>query len=123
MQGPPLFYGPANQRDVTKPMIPKIAAKRARCGVYISLRNIRYATYINQSTNVKVSVESQDHQVPQIGRAQSGPVSNTSVQKTTPISAALNATASHQSECFQRYKILATHTRKKAKNMVMADET
>jgi hypothetical protein len=31
--------------------------------------------------------------------------------------------ASHQSEFFQRYIILATHTRKKAKNMVIADDT
>jgi hypothetical protein len=50
-------------------------------------------------------------------------VIKTSVQKTTPISAALNATASHQSESFQRYIILAMHTIKKAKNIVNADDT
>src|SRR6266446_648261 len=49
---------------------------------------------MSQSTRVEVSRTSQVHQMPHTGRAHSGPVTNTTVQNTTPTSAVTTASAS-----------------------------
>src|ERR1700694_5656184 len=49
---------------------------------------------MSQSTRVEVRRTSQVHQMPHTGRAHSGPVTNTTVQKTTPTSALTTASAS-----------------------------
>src|SRR5581483_437573 len=52
---------------------------------------------MSQSTSVKVSRISHVHQIPQTGRAHKGPVTRTTVQKTTPTSAATRASTSVRS--------------------------
>ena len=49
---------------------------------------------MSHSTSVEVSRMSHVHQMPQTGRAQIGPVTSTTVQKTTPTSAVTSATIS-----------------------------
>src|SRR6185369_108620 len=49
---------------------------------------------MSQSTSVEVRRTSQVHQMPHTGRAHSGPVTNTTVQNTTPTSAVTTASAS-----------------------------
>src|SRR6476661_3840877 len=49
---------------------------------------------MSQSTRVEVRRTSHVHQMPQTGRAHSGPVTSTTVQKTTPTSAVVSASIS-----------------------------
>ena len=61
--------------------------------------------------------------MPHTGRAQIGPVTSTTVQKTTPTSAETMAKASTFGLRFTRYATEATRLTKKSRNAVHADGT
>src|SRR5438105_642742 len=64
---------------------------------------------------------SHDLQMPHTGRAHSGPVTSTTVQKTTPTSAVETASASLCRERRARYTMDATKFTKKSVNATTAD--
>ena len=78
---------------------------------------------MSHNTSVEVSRTSQVHQIPQTGRAHSGPVTRTTVQKTTPTSAAATATASAFGLRRIRYTTEATKFTRKKMNIVQAEGT
>src|SRR6476661_2383647 len=75
---------------------------------------------MSQSTRVEVSRTSQVHQMPHTGRAHSGPVTNTTVQNTTPTSALTTASASARSR--EKYFLIRKYRPAMASPVVATDD-
>ena len=80
-----------------------IAPQRAPWSAFSALpRRIRYPAKMSQRTRVVFRRASPDHQTPQTGRAQIGPVTRTMVQNSTASSAEACATRSNRRSRLQR---------------------
>src|SRR5580704_8517309 len=88
-----------------------------------SVRRRRKHAYNNHRMNVEVSRASQVHQIPQTGCAQMGPLTRTTVVKTSPTSAAEMLSQSHCGWRRNTYMTFATKHRKNAQRPVQALET
>src|SRR6202790_1174822 len=76
--------------------MPKSALKRARrSGSSTSVRRTRKQTYSSHKISVEVRRQSQVHQIPHTGSAQSGPLTSTTDVNTNPPSAAETLSQSH----------------------------